>query len=315
LTDRTPGFEGPLARPSDPSGGSGCPSDVDLGRFIDGALDASAHAAMVEHLESCDDCREIVATVVAAEGVLQDAAAPAPVSAPARPAPPQPWWLWRPAVLGSAAVLAAAAILAIRLTSDAPPDRLASTDDPWAEIAAAVGRERTLEARLSRLPARVPLASPTRAANTSRPDAFRMRALAAQFAEAARNAPDGSPARTSAQHAAGVAELLSGETGEAIRTLEAAMNASTTPDLGAALLADLSAAHAAEGQWQASLDAARRSLDVQPTPAAAFNEALALERLGRSGEAAAAWRAIADDVTLDPAWRDEARRHVSPSRP
>jgi hypothetical protein len=269
---------------------------------------------MVEHLESCDDCREIVATVVAAEGVLQDAAVPELVAAPPRPAPPQAWWLRRPAVLGSAAVLAAAAILAIRLTSDATPDGFASADDPWTEIAAVVGRERTLEARLSRLPARVPLASPTRAAN-GRPDAFRMRALAAQFAEAARNAPDGSPARTSAQHAAGVAELLSGETGEAIRTLETAIDASATPDIRAALLADLSAAHAAEGQWQASLDAARRSLDVQPTPAAAFNEALALERLGRTGEAAAAWRAIADDVTLDPAWRDEARRHVSPSRP
>jgi tetratricopeptide (TPR) repeat protein len=308
LTDSTRGSEGAPPLPSSPPDGPGCPSDLELSRFVDGILDTAAHAAMVAHLEACDDCREVVATVVAAEAALQDAAAPEP--APASPAPPQVWWFQRPVWLGTAAALAATAVLALRLGSDVPADAA----DPWADVASAVGAERTLEARLSMLPTHVPLAPPTRAVAV-RTNAFGMRALAGRLDETAARAPEGSPIRASARHAAAVALLLAGHADEAGRALEAALAAATGADARAALLADLSAAHAAQGQWQEALEAARRArLEDPDHPAAAFNEALALERLGRADAADAAWRALVDDRTTAPAWRDEARRHLRASR-
>lgn len=45
---------------------SGCPSDLDLACFVDDQLDAGAHGAIVEHLDTCDECRDIVATVIEA---------------------------------------------------------------------------------------------------------------------------------------------------------------------------------------------------------------------------------------------------------
>ena len=44
--------------------------------------------------------------------------------------------------------------------------------------------------------------------------------------------------------------------------------------------------------------------------AARFNQALALERLGRREAALAAWRDIADHGALSAGWRDEAARHA-----
>jgi Flp pilus assembly protein TadD len=143
-----------------------------------------------------------------------------------------------------------------------------------------------------------------------------MRALAGQLDEAAAQTPEGSPARASARHAAAVALLLAGQGREAVRGLEAVLASAAGAEARAAMLADLSAAHAALGQWPAALDAARRARsEVRDDPAAAFNEALALERLGRADEADVAWRAIVDDRATAPAWRDEARRHLRAPTP
>lgn len=54
---------------------TGCPSDLDLACFVDGLLDESGHAAFLRHLDGCDDCRDVVATVVEA---LHDDGEPAP---------------------------------------------------------------------------------------------------------------------------------------------------------------------------------------------------------------------------------------------
>jgi hypothetical protein len=282
---------------------------------VDGTLDTAANAAMVSHLEACDDCREVVATVVAAEAALQDAAVPEP--APALPAPPQVWWFRSPVWMGTAAALAATVILVLRLGPGAPADRSADLGDPWAAIAASMGAERTVEPRLSMLPDHRPLAEPTRALSGPA-NAFGMRALAGRLGEVAANSPEGSPDRATARHAAAVALLLADRAGDAARGLEDALAAAADASAAtkAALLADLSAAHAAQQQWQAALDTARRARREDPDqPAAAFNEALALEHLGRTDEADAAWRALVDDAALAPAWRDEARRHLRASRP
>jgi predicted anti-sigma-YlaC factor YlaD len=39
----------------------GCPPDIDLASFVDGALTADDRARIVTHLAACDDCRGIAA--------------------------------------------------------------------------------------------------------------------------------------------------------------------------------------------------------------------------------------------------------------
>ena len=63
--------------------------------------------------------------------------------------------------------------------------------------------------------------------------------------------------------------------------------------------------------FTAALEATDEALRLAPDlHAARFNRALALEGLGRSADAHAAWQAIAADPTDDPAWRDDAARHL-----
>jgi len=80
----------------------------------------------------------------------------------------------------------------------------------------------------------------------------------------------------------------------------------------AAILTDLSAAHAWLGEavarehWPLALAAADAALVFDPSSAAAaFNRALALERLGRLDEALGAWRALGAEGRA-AGWRDEA---------
>ncbi|WP_291990410.1 zf-HC2 domain-containing protein, partial [Luteitalea sp.] len=66
-----------------------CPSDLELALFVEGTLPPDSRDRMVTHLAECDDCREVVATVVAARAV-DDLSAPAPAAAPAAAAPAPP---------------------------------------------------------------------------------------------------------------------------------------------------------------------------------------------------------------------------------
>lgn len=56
-----------------------CPSDLDLARFADGRLDGEARTMFVRHLADCDDCRDILATVLAAGAAAAVHTAPAPL--------------------------------------------------------------------------------------------------------------------------------------------------------------------------------------------------------------------------------------------
>lgn len=279
-----------------------CPSDLDLAQFVEGTITPVARTRMLTHLDECDDCREVAATVLAASpevAALED-------EAPSRG--PRAWWLRRPAVWASGVAMAAMVVFALRTGPPPPEAANAVSATAWADVAAAVGPARAVEARLSGLPTHVPLASPTRAA-ASETD-FTLQALAGRL--------DAADVRGAARHVAGVARLVAGRAPEAITLLEAAL--ADAPPASAAradVLADLSAAHAEFAEmssldhWAKALGAADDALALDPTHAAArFNRALALERLARTDAARRAWQVIADDGTVAPGWRDEAAGHV-----
>ena len=295
-----------------------CPSDLDLARFVEGTLPPDARTLMVTHLAGCDDCREVVATVVAAQDVDDlSAARVAPTPAPPLPADaaaaaPPSWWR-APRTWAGALAAAALLVFAVRAASVRPDIAVdTSAAAVWTDLAAVVGPTRTLEARLSHLPNHVPLRAPTRSAAAD--TGFAAHALAARLAErAALPAPD-----LSARHAAAVAALVAGRADEAVTRLDAVLAAVPAAAPGRAdLLADLAAAHAAladqttRDQWAAALAAAEQALAIDAAhEAARFNRALALERLGRRDAAAAAWRDLAGDAATTAGWRDEAARHA-----
>jgi tetratricopeptide (TPR) repeat protein len=112
---------------------------------------------------------------------------------------------------------------------------------------------------------------------------------------------------------AGIARLLTGDRDQAINLLSQAVR--LDPE-SAAHRSDLAAAHLARDQGDdtaRAADLARQALALvepgsQRLPEAQFNLALALELLGRTVDALAAWEAY---LTLDPSspWANEARSH------
>ena len=279
-----------------------CPGPDELARFVDGAVAADARERLVRHLVACDDCREIVAM-----------AAEAPVRAPIddRDAAPVPAPR-RLALIGALAV-AATALFAVYVTRSAPPAApVDDLDHPWVAIDAAMGDARSVEGRLSLVVRHAPFAPPSRTA-AGRGPSFTMDAVAARLAESAAAASRTAPG-VEVEHAAAVAALVAGQPADAVTRLDQAL--ARAPG-SAMLLSDLAAAHLAlaaiesPAHWTAALDAADQALRLAPDLAAArFNRALALDGLGRADDARAAWQAVAADPTDDPAWRDEAQRHL-----
>lgn len=289
---------------------SRCPNDLDLALFAEGRLDAAARQDLVAHLADCDDCREILATVAAAmPDAVQDVA---PQPAPPLPSPTR----WRARAVAAALALAAMAVIGVRLAMPpaASPDGRAS-NAAWSDIAEAIGPTRTVEARLSGLSAHRPLASPTRAPSADA--SFALQALAARLSEAVNPPGADVAAQRDRRHVAGVAALVAGRPGEAVLLLEDALADAPEARVRAAILADLSAAHAELGElaarnhWSTSLRAADDALALDAASATArFNRALALEHLGRAAEAVAAWQVVAGDTSQSEAWREEAASHL-----
>jgi hypothetical protein len=291
-----------------------CPTDLELARFVEGTLAAGQRAVVMTHLADCDDCREVVATVVAAAPGRTDVENEDEAAPPA----PAPWWLRRPRQSAAALAVAAMVVVALRLGPSGAPARPTAPEDVWTAVAAAVGPARAIEARLSGMTAHVPLAPPTRA-SAAEVD-FGAQALAARLGDAATAAAATTDrdVRRAARHAAGVAALVAGRASESITLLEAALaDAPAGVPARADILADLSAAHAetaetsSRDRWELALGAADDALTECATHTAArFNRALALERLARTDDALRAWRALAADGTLGAGWRDEAAGHV-----
>jgi CHAT domain-containing protein len=264
-----------------------CPAIETLAAFAEGRLSAAERAAVVEHLDTCDECtREVALGMQAFE---ED-----------RAASPRRWTPWLAAI--AAALVIAIVIPAIRTFRRSPIDRL---------VALTPRDGRAIQPRLTGGFAWSPYRGSERESGSVTSDPARMK-LMGEAGELVQRA--GSDKSAEAQHAAGVAMLLAGDPAGAIGRLETAAKespaAQTWSDLAAARYAAASELGRAALYSQA-LAAADAALRLDPNlPEALFNRALVLDRMGLAAEARTAWNRY---LAVDPSsrWAEEARAHLS----
>lgn len=262
-----------------------------LAAFIDKRLSPEQRAAVEAHLAADPDSYALLVETLKAQDELDK-----PISLPAR----QRSRTW---VIAGSVLATAAAIALVAWITPGILQRVGGHPG-LDQLAAAVGEERYVEARLSGGFKFGPVRSENRGPGSpSNPGLMAAVAAAVQSPSA-----DGEGA-----HVAGVARLLSGDIDSAINLLEGA--AGRTPS--AAVHADLAAAYLERGRqgsgdpdYQRAFDAATRGLALENShQESLFNRALAAERLGMP-DAATYWSATAA-ATSDRAWRDEATRHIA----
>lgn len=273
------------------------PSCDDLDPFFDGELPAEGAAAFREHLGGCARCeralrgRMLEALVVTPSQAAGDAATRVPAAVALRSPRRTRWWAWVPAV----AAAAAAVVVWWKVTgssSEAPP---AGSPDR-SEIALALRPQRGVDVRFS----------------DRRLDGYREREVVRSGATAHEDI--GRKALLALEerdelHALVGALALKGE------LASAAADARKLPGTAAAL-SDRAALALLEADPQKMRANAERALALAAearrlAPAlepARWNEALALERLGLTLDAAAAFEKIAGRG--GPGWPAEAARHA-----
>jgi hypothetical protein len=260
----------------------GCPPPEDLAAFADGKVSRSARAQIELHIADCDACREVLAdTVVLSNQRIQ------------RNHWAQPR---RRLVASGGAVLAvAASVMVVALVR---PDLMPFRQEPdYRQLIAAVGSNRTVEARLTGGFAYAPMKPATRSARAFVDEDFPLLAAKSALEERAQARPTAAN-----RHAAGLAQLVAGDQEGAVTTLEAVV---ADEPSRAAYQSDLAAAYLARGRaWDRREDfekargAAERAIVLDPSlDEAYFNRALALEALGQTREAEAAYRRA---LTRDP---------------
>lgn len=264
-----------------------CPDPETLAAFAEGFLSRSEAAAVVAHLDECDDCMATVEALnetIATRNVI-----------PMRK--PHTWWL-----AAAAAVAIGVISLVVVREQRSPMARL---------IELAPRSARPVEARLS---GGFPWASyrgPLRAEEADA-DPQRMRLIGTAGDLVAKADRDRS---ADAQKTAGVALLVIDKPAAAIDRLRAATQASPR-DAGA--WSDLAAAQYSAAMRLSrpsllpeALVSADRALRLDPHHAEAlFNRALILEHLGLPNEARAAWQRY---LEVDPSsqWAVEARERLA----
>ena len=213
----------------------------------------------------------------------------------------RPWW--RRAV-GATAVVVCAGALASGVRYRLPVD---VADEDRSILVRAAGDYRVTEGRISGF-GYSRLRSASRSSDST--DNLSLISAAGTIQKRVASRPDG---RNLAAY--GVARLLMGDSPGAVEQLEEAAvlgdrSATVQSDLAAAYLARASALGTAEDRFKALAVAERaRSIDSN-RPEPLFNRALALESLGLSGAARAAWRDyIATDGSSD--WSREAADRLS----
>jgi tetratricopeptide (TPR) repeat protein len=279
-----------------------CPDPETIGAYLEGRLSGPERARITEHLSTCEACYF----------AFSEAAQIHPAESAEKPS----WWhrwlvppniVWRPA-----AALATVAALVIGIgiggfglwRSTQPPELRA--------LVAAVGTDRTVEARLSGGFAYGPLRAPVRAGDGSATPVSPDVRIAAALIEKAANA-----SRTPRNLAAlGVALLVTGRPADAVTALENATRAA--PD-DAGHWSDLAAAYLSRAKREGSaddlvkaVDAADLATKLAPSMKEGwFNRALAIEQIGGlRDEAKKAWQQY---LNLDPdsEWSAEAKRHLT----
>lgn len=282
-----------------------CPDPEALAAWVDQGLGAEERDRVTAHLAACDDCRTLVAHVLeTSEALRSPTVARFPVPQAPRPR--------RRSLLVASSVLAAAAavVLVVRVQPDWVRSLTTGTaDSRLADLASAVGDERTVEARLTGGFRHGSLRAPVRSGGSLAPADWTLYAAAGKIRELAEQ-----QSTAANLHALGVAHLIVGELDAAVQVLEDA----TTEAPGVARYeADLAAAYIARAKQldrpddlPRALGAAERALAVDGAlPEARFNRALALEALFLVDQARTAWEAyLAVDHTSG--WADEARRRL-----
>jgi tetratricopeptide (TPR) repeat protein len=263
-----------------------CPTDETLAAFVDGKLDEKARLEVIEHLTECADCRDIV--LMATEEAAANNVVP----------------MRRPRWLPYAA--AAAAVLVLMFAVPTIWEYFAGAALRNVRNAAASMPQRPSDARLS---FDLPYQPATRivrggdspeAHDITDGEITAMRAVA-DAEQRAEKHPTAANLR-----AVGIASMLHGDHQRAAEALKAAVDQGNP---SAALLNDLAAAYlfrGSKGDYERALEEAERSWRMEPTPAAAWNRALALERLYRTPQANTAWQ---EYLKIDPNsdWAKEVR--------
>ncbi len=252
------------------------PGDEELGRFVEGTLDPNSRARLVDHVAGCDECRMIV---VNSSELVET------------PQADRRWWL----AIAAGLILVAAGVM---FTYN-------QHRDPLVNVAAAYGqlKSRPIEARLSGFPY-VPRHVTRGEADEKDPNFFLLQSKAQDAIEV----PGQSPR---VLHAHGVALLFNGRADEAVTALVAAAirepgNTRYQSDLAAALIA---ASRLDPKKLESAVAMCDRALQVDSrAPDALFNRALALDMLGRSREAIAAYDHYLAVDSSSP-WAAEATHH------
>lgn len=254
------------------------PEAEDLGQFVEGTLNESERAVIVQHVADCDECRMLI--VDAAE-----------FSEPAK-AESRSWWMQIAASLILVAVIGGFTFNHFR-------DPLAKVEKSYAQVPS-----RPLEARLSGF-SYTPRRNMRGAGDEADPMLDIMKGDAAAVAELT-----GNDAKT--VHARGIALLLiETDPKKSLADLQAAVdsepnNAKYQSDLAAALI---TAGERDPSMLPAALAACDRALRIDPnSPDALFNRAVALQALGRP-DAVAAYETY---LKIDPSspWAREARNSI-----
>jgi hypothetical protein len=286
---------------------TGCPDPETLAAFVDGRLDVDARARVEAHVADCEDCLFIVSESVR----FRDAdAGAAPAASRSAEGAQQGWSRRRWLAAGGTLAAAAALVLAVRVGWDVlgSPDFASQVDALYGTI----GERRPTTARLVGLQYGPP-PSVKRSAARSAFDTVPLDVLAAAAQIEERAA---SSSTADAQHALGVARLVSGDLDGAVAALEAA---SAAGGRDARLAADLSAAYLTRAERTGSTEDARRGLEAANRalaidgrlPEALFNRAFAFELLGASEDARRALDAYAQ-VDGDSPWVRERRARLAP---
>ena len=286
-----------------------CPSSEALAAYFDWGVGAEERAQIEAHLADCDECRLLFAHVLEShDGPDETQVGPARLLA--LPQPPRSRWKVR--TLGAFVAAAAALLVVVQVRPQWwPGGQPGSVDARLADLADAVGQERTVEARLTGAFRYGPLRASVRSGGSLAPlDNWKLFAAAGRIREDVQQDPT-----SDNLHALGLAHLLIGNYDDAVQAFEDAI----TENAGnAQYQSDLSAAYLARAKQLDRQDDLPRALEAAERAAKAdarlleakFNRALALQSLYLGEGARRAWEEYLALDSQSP-WADEARRHLA----
>lgn len=297
---------------------SDCPSNELLAAFIDARLDPRTRARVADHIASCSDCYAFVADVSAAVEAIGAAD-----FEPEGFGSPQPE---RGKVLPFRALAAAAALaagLAAVYFVPALREMVPGLRSPGiGELAEVAPDRRTSVGRLAEVstwrerPQVMRSGNPDsddsgtdQVANARRAREYELTTLHAEIAEVAAKHPTARNLRN-----LGIAALLEKEPDDAIVAFNRAAalapaDAALLNDRAAAYLARANLATGSNADAAKALADAERAWQLDPTPAAAWNRAAALQKLQRDVDARKAWAEYLR-IEKDPKWRAEATEQL-----